>query len=104
MKDFGVKFTIILFFISYSIVTSEAQILLPSSVDQAEKVRTHQDKLDYLQILKAKIELKQGRPGQDTLPSNGLRADLSHKGIMRKPKTTKLVSKKKKVEAPNRLE
>ncbi len=94
MRNFVVKLTMILIFIASCIVTSEAQRLLPSTEDQPEKIRSHQDKLDYLKNIKSAIEIKQGRVRQDTLPPNEDGRSLSP--VITQPKFTQKGNSKNK--------
>ena len=71
MRNFGFYFIMILFFTICSAVTSNAQDLLPTTENQPEKIRSHQVKLDYLNLLKVDIEVKQRRPRQNEDPSDG---------------------------------
>lgn len=88
-----------MFFITYYSVTSKAQVLLPTTEDREEKIKAHQDKLDFLKIIKTEIELKQTRVRQDTIAGAGLQSSPDTKSIIRKPKA-KGVESKKEEDAP----
>ena len=87
MRNLRFKFLMILIFITCNIVTAKAQVLLITTEDQQQKIRAHQDKLDYLGIIKAEIENRQRRSRQDTLPTNG-------RNLISRPKSTERKAKK----------
>ena len=67
MSNFGSKCSMILFFICYLFLTSEAQLLLPVNDNIEKKVQSHKAKETLILLQKKNIEFRQSNPPLDTV-------------------------------------
>ncbi len=82
----------LLFTICFAL-TSDAQDLLPTIEYPAEKIRSHQVKLNYLKLMKLNIEDKQKRDRQEQDPS-GEDSPLTSPNIKSQKRTSKALPKR----------